>query len=80
MTNTLMLEMAIRRAGLIKKEIAKLLGLSAMDLHKKVNNITEFKASKITRLYNLLNLSSLEEQQKIFLPVVFTVNHQIIVT
>ena len=80
MTNTLMLEMAIRRAGLTKKEIAKLLGLSAMGLHKKINNITEFKASEITRLYNLLSLSSLEEQQKIFLPVMFTVNHQVIVT
>ena len=80
MTNTLMLEMAIRRAGLTKKEIAKLLGLSAMGLHKKINNITEFKASEITRLYNLLSLFSLEEQQKIFLPVMFTVNHQVIVT
>lgn len=66
MTNTLMLEIAIRRAGLTKKEIAHRLGLSVMGLHKKINNITEFKASEIAQLYNLLKLSSLEEQQQIF--------------
>ena len=67
MTNTLMLEMAIRRAGLTKKEVAHRLGLSVMGLHQKINNMTEFKASEIAQLYNLLNLSSLEEQQQIFL-------------
>ena len=66
MTNTLMLEMAIRRAGLTKKEVAHRLGLSVMGLHQKINNMTEFKASEIAQLYNLLNLSSLEEQQQIF--------------
>ena len=66
MTNTLMLEMAIRRAGLTKKEVAQRLGLSIMGLHQKINNITEFKASEIAKLYEILNLSSLEEQQQIF--------------
>lgn len=66
MTNTLMLEMTIRRAGLTKKEVARRLGLIAMGLHQKINNITEFKASEIAQLYDLLNLSSLEEQQQIF--------------
>lgn len=66
MTNTLLLEMAIRRAGLTKKEVAHKLGLSFMGLHQKINNITEFKASEIALLYKLLNLSTLEEQQQIF--------------
>lgn len=66
MTNTLMLEMAIRRAGLTKKEVAQRLGLSIMALHKKINNMTEFKASEIAQLYEILNLASLEEQQQIF--------------
>lgn len=66
MTDTLKLEMAIRRAGLTKREVAKQLGLSDMGLHQKINNITEFKASEIARLYDLLNLNSLEEQQQIF--------------
>jgi len=66
MTNTLMLEMAIRRAGLTKKEVANRLKLSAFALHQKINNITEFKASEIAQLYEMLGLSSLEEQQQIF--------------
>lgn len=66
MTNTLMLEMAIRRTGLTKKEVAKRLGLSIMGLYQKINNVTEFKASEIAQLYEILNLSSLDEQQQIF--------------
>lgn len=66
MTDTLMLEMAIKRAGFIKREIAKRLNLSEMGLYQKMNNITEFKASEISSLYDLLNLKSLEEQQQIF--------------
>lgn len=62
MTNTLMIEMAIRRAGLTKKEVTRQLGLSVMGLHQKINKTKEFKASEISQLYNLLNLSSLEEQ------------------
>lgn len=66
MTNTLLLEIAIRRAGLTKKEVAQKLGLSIMGLYKKMNNTSEFRASEITQLYKILNLSSLEEQQQIF--------------
>lgn len=66
MTNTLLLEMAIRRAGLTKKEVARRLGLSVMGLHQKINNATEFKASEIAQLYEMLKLASLEEQQQIF--------------
>ena len=66
MTNTLMLEMAIRRAKLTKKEVAHRLGLTFMGFNQKVTNVTEFKASEIAQLYNMLGLSSLEEQQQIF--------------
>ena len=66
MTDTLKLEMAIRRAGLTKREVTTQLGLSAMGFHQKLNNVTEFKASEIARLYDLLGLESLEEQQQIF--------------
>ena len=75
MTNTLLLEMMIRRAGLTKK-VARHPGLSSMGLHKKMNNQTEFKASETAQLYNLLNLSSLEEQQQIFLLMAFTYSKQ----
>ena len=66
MTNTLLLEMAIRRAGLTKKEVARRLGLSVMGLYQKINNLTEFKASEINQLYEILKLSFLDEQQQIF--------------
>lgn len=51
MTNTLELEIAIKRAGYTKREVA-----ARMGLYKKINNITEFKASEIDFLYKLLHL------------------------
>lgn len=57
MTNTVELEVAIVRAGFTKRELAKRLGLSEMGLYKKINNITEFKASEIETLVNLLGIS-----------------------
>ena len=61
MTNTVELEIAIVRAGFTKREIAKRLGLSEMGLYKKINNITEFKASEIEALVKLLNISDVGE-------------------
>ena len=72
MTDTLSLEIAIKRAGLTKREVARRLKLSEMGLYQKMNNITEFKASEISQLYEILSLGSLEEQQRIFF------NHSII--
>ena len=66
MTDTLELEIAIIRSGLTKEEVAKRLNLSNMGFYQKLNNITEFKASEISRLYEILNLKSLEDQQRIF--------------
>ena len=66
MTDTIEFEIALKRAGLTKKKVAQSLGISEMGLYQKVNNITEFKASEISKLYELLNLSNLAEQQKIF--------------
>ena len=67
MTDTLQLEFAIRKAGFTKKEVAERLGMSEAAFYNKLSNNTEFKASEIATLYDLLNLQSLEEQQKIFL-------------
>lgn len=65
-TDILEFEIALKRVGLTKREIAKRLGLSEMGLYQKINNITEFKASEIDKLYTILNLKDLTEQQKIF--------------
>ena len=56
MTNTLELEIAIKRAGFTKRKVAKKMNLSEMGLYKKIHNITEFKASEIEFLTNLLDL------------------------
>lgn len=63
MTNTIELETEIRRAGLTKREIASILGLSEMGLYKKMKNITEFKASEISKLCEVL---SIENKDAIF--------------
>ena len=63
MTDTIEFEIALKRAGLTKKKVAQSLGISEMGLYQKVN---KFKASEISKLYDLLNLSNLAEQQKIF--------------
>ena len=61
MTNTKELEIAITRAGITKREIAKRLGLSEMGLYKKINNITEFKASEIKTLAEILGITDIDK-------------------
>jgi len=56
MTNTLELELAVKRAKVTKKEVATALKISSMSLYKKINNITEFKASEIYKLTDVLKL------------------------
>ncbi len=57
MTNTLELEIAIKRSGLTKRKIASKMNLSEMGLYKKIHNITEFKASEIDLLTKLFKFS-----------------------
>lgn len=56
MTDTLMLELYIKKKGYTKKEIAALLGLSFNGFMLKVNNVNEFKASEIKQLCEVLDL------------------------
>jgi len=55
-TDTLMLELYIKKKGYTKKEIAALLGLSFNGFMLKVNNVNEFKASEIKQLCEILDL------------------------
>ena len=57
MTNTLELEIAIKKSGFTKREVAKKLGISEMGFYKKLNNITEFKASEIEKLIMILSIT-----------------------
>jgi predicted transcriptional regulator len=61
MTNKLELEIAIKRSGLTKRDLAKKIGLSEMGLYKKINNITEFKASEIVAISEILDIKNKEE-------------------
>lgn len=56
MTNTLELEMAIRKKGFTKKYVASQLGLTQQGFLLKLNNKNEFKASEISKLCHLLDV------------------------
>ena len=59
MTDTIELEIAIKRSGLTKREVAKRLGLSEMGFYQKLNNVTEFKASEIEALIKMLSIKDI---------------------
>lgn len=65
MTNTKLLKKKIDLSGYKMKYIAAQLGITYYGLSKKVNNETEFKASEIQALCDLLNITG-EEKEKIF--------------
>lgn len=65
MTHTTELEIAIRRADLTKREVARRLGISEMGLYKKIHNGSEFKASEIVALAKILGLG-VRERDSIF--------------
>lgn len=65
-TDTIKLKMAITRSGITKKKVAEKLGLSDMGLYKKINNASEFKASEISVLQEMLHLTQLERDNIFF--------------
>ena len=58
MTNTNLLEQYIERSGYKKSFVAKQLGITAYGFARKVNNKSEFKASEIETLCNLLKIGA----------------------
>lgn len=65
MTNTKMLEAAIALSGLPKNVIAEKIGISRSAFFKKMRNESEFKATEIVKLQELLALTT-EERNQIF--------------
>lgn len=65
MTDSEALSKAIENSGLKLAFIANKLELSREGFYKKLNNQTEFKASEIVKLQDILNLSN-KERDKIF--------------
>ncbi len=65
MTDTQALRAAINNRGLKNKYVAAQMGLSSYGLRKKIENDSEFKASEIMKLSEILDLS-VEEREAIF--------------
>ena len=65
MTDTMLLRAKIEESGYRLKFIAKKLAITYSGLLKKINNETEFKASEIQKLANVLKLD-LKEKEEIF--------------
>lgn len=58
MTNTVELNGEIADSGMTITAIAKKLGITREGFYKKLNNETEFKASEISAMQTILNLSN----------------------
>lgn len=65
MTDSEALNKIIDNSGLKLTFIARALKLSREGFYKKLNNQTEFKASEIVKMQEILNLSN-EQRDKIF--------------
>lgn len=65
MTDSELLKKKISESGISISHIAKKIGISREGLYKKINNISEFKASEIFAIKEILNLSA-EERDDIF--------------
>lgn len=58
MTDTRLLSQVINDSGITITAIAKKLGIIRESFYKKMNNETEFKASEIISLQNILSLTN----------------------
>lgn len=66
MTNTSALRQKIEQSGLKYRFVAEMLGITPYGLQKKIENVTEFKASEISKLSKLLKLSAAEMTEIFF--------------
>lgn len=65
MTNTPLLEKYIEKSGYKRSYIANVLGINSYTLSMKINNSSEFRASEIETLCELLNID-MENRMSIF--------------
>lgn len=66
MTDSNYLKKVIDKSGIKYKIIAKKMGITYQGLKKKIDNRTEFKASEIVVLCDILDINSVKEREKIF--------------
>ena len=65
MTNKLLLEMYIRRAGITNRDLAKAVGLSQTGFYDKLNGRTEFRQSEIKFITERIGLTN-DERDSVF--------------
>lgn len=66
MTDKLEFDYAIKRAGLTREKVAKVLNVSEATLSDRVNNKSIFRSNEIGKLMDLLNIESIDELKRIF--------------
>lgn len=66
MTNTELFRKKVEEKGITFKFLASQIGITREALYNKMNNETEFKASEIAAIANVLQLTS-KERDEIFL-------------
>ncbi len=62
MVNSNLLKAKIQERGIDKLQIAEALGISPTSLNYKLNNKTEFKASEIMQLSNILGIANQKDK------------------
>lgn len=75
MTDSVLLRKKIESKGLKLKFVAEYLGLSPYGFQLKVENKQEFKTSEVAALCELLEIRTLGEKERIFLPKRMILNH-----
>ncbi len=66
MTDTNMLRAIIKKKGLKYTKIAEKLGITGYSLQKKIENKSEFKASEINKLCEILDIKLLQTKEALF--------------
>lgn len=66
MTNTALLESIIAGSGLKKNYIAKVIGVTPETLIRKIKNASEFKASEIDKMCQILAISDPKLREAVF--------------
>ncbi len=66
MTNSKALRELIATKGLKLKYVAEVLGITYYALQQKINNVREFKTSEVASLCSLLDITSLNEKERLF--------------
>lgn len=66
MTNTELLNWYINKSGLKKGHLAKVLGIPAATLSRKINNERNFTPEEIVTLCKLLGIKTLKDRDAVF--------------